>query len=422
VIEGFYGRPWSWPERERMVAFAAAAGLNLYFHAPKNDPLHRDRWRDPYLPDELERFRRLAALCRRLGVELSVGVSPLGFDYSRASEYDDLWNKLASLTGAGVRSFGILMDDMAPGAVERQVELVNWTLARLREVGAERLTFTPSEYSGSGDSPYLHSLGAGLDPAVDVLWTGPEVCSRELTAAHARAVAATLRRPPLFWDNYPVNDLEMRFDPHLGPLRGRSPDLLEACRGVLWAAGPQPEASRIALLTCAEYASDPAGYDPEPAWERALLAVGGDEADAAAVAVLASAAWRSPLVVEPPLDGFAPAAAEFWGRWEAGAREEALLGMRNRLAGLRAAAERLRALRNRALRRELRPWTEKLVGWVEAAELALAALETGEPLLRRLTLERIRRNRENFHHVLGDSVEVFARRCIGLQRVLPTPS
>jgi hypothetical protein len=55
----------------------------------------------------------------------------------------------------------------------------------------------------------------------------------------------------------------------------------------------EPEATLIPLATWAEYLRDPAGYDADAAWQRALLEVAGNEADADAVAVLAAALDRS---------------------------------------------------------------------------------------------------------------------------------
>jgi hyaluronoglucosaminidase len=417
VIEGFYGRPWSWRERERMADFMAANALNFLAYAPKNDPLHRDRWREPYLPDEVERFHRFARRCDRLGIEFAFGVSPLRFDYSSGTDFDLLWDKLATFAAAGIRSFGLLMDDMPAADAAAQVELVNRIWEGLRDVGADRLTFTPTEYCGSGCSPYLEALGQGLHQDIDVFWTGPAVCSPELTFEHACTVATTLRRQPIFWDNYPVNDLEMRHDPHLHPLTGRDPELFNAAKGVVWAAGIGAEMPKVALATCAEYAADPAAYDAASAWLKALLALTGDPEDARALALLAQVSWRSALEPRPlPPTAFSAAAERFWLRWDAGQHGAALADMRVEVAALKAAGERLRRLANPRLRREVRPWATKLIGWADVAALALDRLETGDPVLRRLTLERIQRNRANFAFVLGDQVEVFARRCMQLLR------
>src|SRR2546428_9329840 len=43
VIEGFYGQPWSQPERLELFDWMAAWGLNCYLYAPKDDLKQRDR-------------------------------------------------------------------------------------------------------------------------------------------------------------------------------------------------------------------------------------------------------------------------------------------------------------------------------------------------------------------------------------------
>jgi hyaluronoglucosaminidase len=50
VIEGFYGPPWSHDARLEVVEFLAGYAMNAYVYAPKSDPKHRERWRDPYDP------------------------------------------------------------------------------------------------------------------------------------------------------------------------------------------------------------------------------------------------------------------------------------------------------------------------------------------------------------------------------------
>ena len=60
---------------------------------------------------------------------------------------------------------------------------------------------------------------------MDLFWTGRAICSPTLDLDDAQRFAATTGRPPLFWDNYPVNDVAMGFELHIGPYRGRDPQL-----------------------------------------------------------------------------------------------------------------------------------------------------------------------------------------------------
>jgi hypothetical protein len=84
--------------------------------------------------------------------------------------------------------------------------------------------------------------------------------------------------------------------------------------------------------------------------------------------------------------------------------------MEAELAALARTAERLERLRNGRLRRELRPWTAKLLGWVGVGRSALGALRSRDAA--QSTLRRLARTRQNFHWVMGDLMDQFARRCV----------
>ncbi|HEY9172654.1 MAG TPA: beta-N-acetylglucosaminidase domain-containing protein, partial [Verrucomicrobiae bacterium] len=66
----------------------------------------------------------------------------------------------------------------------------------------------------------------------DVLWTGPEIISREITVTHVQALREVLRRKPVIWDNLHANDYDgRRF--FCGPYAGRPPALCGAVAGLL---------------------------------------------------------------------------------------------------------------------------------------------------------------------------------------------
>jgi hypothetical protein len=76
VLEGFYGTPWSWAARAEVASWCAERGMADYVYAPKDDPKHRERWRDPYDGLELEAFAAFAASgAARLGFAISPGLS-----------------------------------------------------------------------------------------------------------------------------------------------------------------------------------------------------------------------------------------------------------------------------------------------------------------------------------------------------------
>lgn len=294
VVEGFYGPPWSHDARLDVLSFIGARGMNAYVYAPKDDARHRARWRDPYESGEQTRFRELAAHAERVGVRFGFAISPgLDIDYESGADRAVLAGKLEPLHDAGVSWFLLLVDDipMRPELAPRQAELAAWLRKQLPDA---RLTICPTEYVGTRPSPYLGELAAGLPPDVDVMWTGPTVCSPTITAADARAWAAVLGgRAPLVWDNYPVNDGTMAHSLHLGAYCGREPALADAVEGVLCNPMTQPHASKVALATAAAFLADPDGYDAGAAWARAIADVGGERQEA--LAALARACADGPL-------------------------------------------------------------------------------------------------------------------------------
>jgi hyaluronoglucosaminidase len=287
IIEGFFGRPWSWAERTAQLPFLAANGFGFYLYAPKADRHLRRAWRRPYPSDELERLAAFARAAAASGVRLVVGLSPheayLDFD---ASARRALSGKAAQLAGAGVAGLAILFDDMRgdlPDLAARQVEIVDF-VADLR--GDAAMLVCPTYYSddpvldrvfGARPEGYLEDLGARLDPAVGLMWTGPCVCSPSIDAAHLDRLAETIGRAPVLWDNYPVNDgPRMSRRLHLRAFEGRARDLGPRIRAHGANAASQPVLSRIPLASLSEVYGTEA-YDPATAFRRGALDVCGPE-------------------------------------------------------------------------------------------------------------------------------------------------
>ncbi|MGH2934182.1 MAG: protein O-GlcNAcase [Gaiellaceae bacterium] len=274
-MEGFYGPPWTHPERLEMIRFCGVHGLNTWVHAPKDDPYHRARWREPYPEPALAHIAELVSECVRVGVAFTYALAPgLDVDYDDPRELEAAAAKCEQVRSAGVRAFQLLWDDVdhrhAPElSGELQAEWSNRFAAAVEQ--DVPLVVCPMGYAGTGDSPYRRGFGAALAPESVVYWSGPEVVSfavarEELDAAAWRFGGHEL----LLWDNYPVND----FAPEtvfLGPFRGRDPRLAGGrFAGIVANAMVQAVPSKLALATVAEWARDPVAYDPLEAFARAL--------------------------------------------------------------------------------------------------------------------------------------------------------
>jgi hypothetical protein len=263
VIEGFYGPPWSWDARLEVAEWCADRGMTHYVYAPKDDPKHRERWREPYDASELAGFERFALQGRlRLGFAISPGLS---MAYDEDDDRRALAAKVDQVVDVGARLVVLALDDIPFGGGsqgEAHARLTTWLRDHLADRAA--LVLVPTEYVGTRPSPQLDALAAGSPADVPIAWTGRAVVNDTITVADATARAASLGgRRPLLWDNYPVNDAVMGDRLFVGPLRGREPGLADACDGYL--ANPMEQA-RASLLPLASIAAFLRGDDPQMAW------------------------------------------------------------------------------------------------------------------------------------------------------------
>jgi hyaluronoglucosaminidase len=290
VIEGYYGPPWSPKARRGVLKLMARARMNAYFYGPKDDEFHRARWSEPYPNAKFAELREAVELTRALDMDFWYTIGPgLSMSYAREEDVAALLDKLRQVAGLGVTRFGLLFDDI-PARLQHQADLdrfsslpeahavvANRIYRELREEVSElRFAVCPTQYHGNGTEGYITQLGTLLDPRLEVFWTGPEICSRELTLRDAAQLERTISRPILYWDNYPVNDAEMTNELHIGPYRGRDPHLYRASTGIVANGMEYAEGSKIGFLTIADYLWNPEAYDPEESWDRALRAVVGD--------------------------------------------------------------------------------------------------------------------------------------------------
>ena len=266
----------------------------------------------------------------------------------------------------------------------------------------------PTVYCGYGDEDYIARLGRGIDPRVDLFWTGRAICSATLDLADAATFARSTARPATYWDNYPVNDVAMGGELHVGPYRGRDPHLWRFATGIIANGMELFESSKIAFATIADYLASPLTYDPEASWQKALCDVVG-ERDVEAYALFADNVRSSCLcaddapIVSRALASFAFRAAQGEGPAAAadlGALADRLLDAADHL--LRGPAA------DRALVDEGRPWIEAFETGAQAirrmAELeASGRLASDGPMELLPYLTALRRARVR---VFGDALEM----------------
>ncbi|MEQ1787933.1 MAG: beta-N-acetylglucosaminidase domain-containing protein, partial [Acidimicrobiales bacterium] len=178
VIEGFYGPPWSWAARREVADWCAARGMHDYVYAPKDDPKHRERWREPYDAAELAGFAGFAEEgALRLGFAISPGLS---IDYDDDGDRAALAAKIDQVVGVGAELVVLALDDIPFGGGpqgEAHARLTTWLRDHLGD--AVDLVLVPTEYVGTRPSPHLDALAAGVPDDVPIAWTGRAVVNDE---------------------------------------------------------------------------------------------------------------------------------------------------------------------------------------------------------------------------------------------------
>jgi hyaluronoglucosaminidase len=293
VVEGFYGKPWTHAQKLKAIEFFADCNMNTYFLAPKDDPLQRFNWRSPFTAEYLSSTKELIDLGKIHGIDFVLCVSPgLSVEYSNEADVDAVVNRFKQLTDLGAKHFGMLWDDIAwemahdsdnaryASTALAHADFTNRVWNKLLSYNEHaQLTVCPMHYAGRGNEPYLIDLGRELKSRINLMWTGRSICSEYLDISDAVIFERSALRPALYWDNFPVNDGGLQVNLYIGPVRGREKGLHKYSAGLLSNPMLQFEASQLPISTIGEYLWNTEKYNPEEAWERALVKLISDQSD-----------------------------------------------------------------------------------------------------------------------------------------------
>ncbi len=292
-IEGFYGNTWKQEKRLSVMRLMAKYGMNTFYYAPKDDIYHREKWREEYPEKEYSKLKDLFNVASENELDFCWCIGPgLTYHYTDNKDFETLLNKIKSVYNIGVRSFGLLLDDIPwdfqyeddslafSCIAEAHVKLVNDLYRGLKSFDKSiSLTVCPTEYFGNENGCYISQFGQGIPEDVRLFWTGQEICSRVLRCRDTEDFISSTNHKPLFWDNYPVNDCEMFQEMHLGALIGRDKELYRYCDGLISNVMEYAECSKIPLMTIADYLWNPKDYCPEASLENAHKELLGKRAE-----------------------------------------------------------------------------------------------------------------------------------------------
>ncbi|MBR6013779.1 MAG: beta-N-acetylglucosaminidase domain-containing protein [Selenomonadaceae bacterium] len=300
VVEGFYGTAWTFSERADMMNFFRQHNLNAYIYAPKDDPFHREKWREPYPAEKISELKNLVDEAKKHGVKFIFAVSPgLDLNYKGKKSEDDfnsLMQKFEAMYQIGVRDFAVFFDDLKDKNGnhhedgEEHAKFLNRVQTELQAKHKDifPLITVPTEYyrldmmKGNKVKSYTENLAKNLNKKIIVLYTGDGVVCDGITQESLATVNKIFGREIGIWWNYPVNDYSVTNDgKRNAKLALGAVEKLPAAnvQAIFFNPMTQAEMSKIALATGAEYANSPTNYDAEKSWDKTLSEQFGELAE-----------------------------------------------------------------------------------------------------------------------------------------------
>ncbi|MEU3258313.1 beta-N-acetylglucosaminidase domain-containing protein [Streptomyces albidoflavus] len=403
TVEGFYGTPWTHAERLDQMDFHGDVKANTYIYAPKDDPYHRDKWREPYPEDKAAELGELVERADANHVRFTFAVSPgTSICYSDPDHVEDLTAKLQALHDLGTRSFSIPLDDIdytswnceadraaygEPGrasAARAQSDLLNHvqrTFVAAHE-GTRPLQTVPTEYGDLTDTAYKQTLRDELDAEVEVMWTGTEVVPPEITNDQAAAASALFGRKVFVWDNYPVNDFGNTSGRLLlAPYDRREPGLSDHLTGIVANPMNQPYAGKAAVFGAAAFSWNDTAYDAKATWHAAMsYLAGGDLRATDALLLFGDLNHLAPTFGDTPWQPQAPElsrrTAAFWQSWDAGDEAKAVRALRPYADALAQAPATIRSGKVQpGFVTDAAPWLDATALWGRATVTMTDALD-----------------------------------------------
>lgn len=276
TVEGFYGPPWSHESRKRQLMFYGRNKMNVYIYAPKDDPWHHGRWREPYPETEAKQIKELIDTANANFVNFVWAIHPGNSvrwnEGGGKADLDAIVAKLEMMYKLGVRQFGVFIDDSGGeiGNAARQVELCQYVQKHFVEKHKDvlPLLMCPTGYNRSWTNEgNLKTLGQGLDPSIRVMWTGDSVV-HDITLEGQKWVGQFLKSPTFVWWNFPVTDF-VGSRLLMGRVYGldTNPEIKKYMSGFSSNPMDKPEASKVALFSIADYCWNIEAFNSERSWK-----------------------------------------------------------------------------------------------------------------------------------------------------------
>ncbi|MFF2446478.1 beta-N-acetylglucosaminidase domain-containing protein [Neobacillus sp. NPDC058068] len=282
-IEGYYGIPWSNEDRMSLMRFGGQFKATSYVFAPKDDPYHREKWAELYPHEKLAEIKEMAQVGNENKTRFVWTISPLaevaaisqtgGNPMLKLQENTDkMLAKFDQLYDVGVRQFGVLGDDVGSLPRDYVVALMHSVSEWAKAKGdVYDILYCPASYNSSWawNPNELNAYEQGFDKNIQIFWTGSTTCApidqSTIDTFKTRSNGGVERRNPLFWLNWPVNDVDMS-RVFLGKGEMLQPGIKNLA-GAVTNPMQEAEASKVAIFAVADYTWNTETFNAQKSWE-----------------------------------------------------------------------------------------------------------------------------------------------------------
>ena len=282
TIEGFYGVPWSIEDKKDLLEFGGKLKNNVFIFAPKDDPYHRDRWRDLYPQDKLDELAQLAQAGNENKNRFVWTISPFHNQPITATNVNEsievLKAKFDQLYDIGIRQFGVLGDDVGSLPLNVVVQVMNamsdWAKTKPEKV--YDFVFCPYSYTltWNWSANELNTYTQGFPEDVHIFFTGRSTCSpvtkADIDEFKTKGSNGITRKDPLFWLNWPVNDIDKTYRRLFMGMGEMLHTDVDNAAGVVTNPMQEAHASMNAIFAVADYTWNTKAFNAERSWKAGL--------------------------------------------------------------------------------------------------------------------------------------------------------
>ena len=219
-IEGYYGRLLSWDNRIRVLQKLSDNNMSHYLYAPKEDVLHRYKWRLDYSLSWEKKFKKFCVTAKSKNVQIMFGISPgLDFNFNKLDNMNHdlhiLYKKCKKFLTLGVSSIVLLFDDIPdnfnykykiqiPEGKAHSI-LAN-KLSRLLNINIFVIPRIYADELITKQSNYLEQFGKHLYKNLIIFYCGKNIVEKKIDENSKKIVSKYVSNKVIFWDNFYAND------------------------------------------------------------------------------------------------------------------------------------------------------------------------------------------------------------------------